>query len=208
MAAKTACAPCISAARPRGRAAPLTRRYRAAVVTAATDNAAAQTVPSGLVKEGDRIPDGIELKYFDREGNLQTVTTTELFAGRRVVLFAVPGAFTPTCSLKHIPGFVDSAAEMQERGVDDIACVSVNDAFVMQAWGKAVDPSGRVLMLADGSARLARALGVQLDLSEPGLGVRSRRYAMLVDDGKVTALRLEKGGAFTISGADDIMAAL
>eukprot|EP00793_Prasinoderma_coloniale_P003870 PRCOL_00003247-RA len=162
---------------------------------------------SAAAVAGDTLPD-VELKYFDREGALQSVSTAALCAGKKVVLFAVPGAFTPTCSTKHVPGFVENAAKLREKGVDDIVCVSVNDAFVMAAWGKTVDPNGTLLMLADGSAKLAKALGVQLDLNEQGLGVRSRRYAMLVEDSVVKHLNLEEGGAFTVSGAQDILARL
>ena len=146
--------------------------------------------------------------YFDSDGNIVEVSTRELCSGKRVVLFAVPGAFTPTCSTRHLPGFVENAPLMRERGVDEVACVSVNDAFVMDAWGKSVGTDGQVLMLADGSAKLARALGVELDLTEKGLGLRSRRYAMLIDDNVITKLNLEEGGAFTKSSADDILNAL
>ena len=159
------------------------------------------------VKQGDVIPD-VPLSYFDSDGNIVEVSTRELCSGKRVVLFAVPGAFTPTCSTRHLPGFVENAPLMRERGVDEVACVSVNDAFVMDAWGKSVGTDGQVLMLADGSAKLARALGVELDLTEKGLGLRSRRYAMLIDDNVITKLNLEEGGAFTKSSADDILNAL
>ncbi len=131
-----------------------------------------------------------------------------LTAYTQVVLFAVPGAFTPTCSLKHLPGFVDKADEIKTRGVDTIACVSVNDAFVMDAWGKSVAAGDKILMLADGNAQFTKAIGVELDLTDKGLGMRSRRYAMLVDDGVVKTLNLEEGGAFTISSADSILEAL
>ena len=126
----------------------------------------------------------------------------------QAIIFAVPGAFTPTCSLKHLPGFIDRADELKSKGVDTIACVSVNDAFVMDAWGKSVGADGKVLMLADGSAVFAKAIGAELDLNDKGLGMRSRRYAMLVDDGVVKLLNMEEGGAFTVSSADDILNAL
>lgn len=128
--------------------------------------------------------------------------------GKKVVLFAVPGAFTPTCSQKHLPGFIESADALRAKGVDTIACVSVNDAFVMKAWGDQVGAGDKVLMLADGSGNFTQALGVTLDLSDKGLGVRSRRYALLAEDGVITSLNLEEGGAFTISGADEILKAL
>jgi peroxiredoxin len=139
---------------------------------------------------------------------MQETSVGELTKGKKVVLFAVPGAFTPTCSLKHLPGFIERADELKARGVDALACVAVNDAFVMDAWGKSVGADGKVLMLADGSATFAKAIGAELDLTDKGLGLRSRRYAMLVDDGVVKVLNLEEGGAFTVSSADDILASL
>lgn len=136
---------------------------------------------------------------------MQEITTSELCTGKKVVLFAVPGAFLPTCSMKHLPGFISRADDMRGRDVDVVACVSVNDAFVLDAWSKSLGADGKILMLADGSAAFARAMGVELDLTEKGVGMRSRRYALLADDGEVKALNLEEGGAFTISSADDIM---
>lgn len=133
---------------------------------------------------------------------------SELVAGKRVVLFAVPGAYAPTCSLKHLPVFLDRAEELKAKGVDTIACVAVNDTFVMDAWGKSLEVDDRILMLADGSAKFTKALGVELDLTEMGLGVRSRRYAMLVEDGVVQVLNLEEAGGFTVSSAEDILQAL
>lgn len=159
------------------------------------------------VAVGDRVPDA-KLKYFDNEGNMKEVDTAGLCKGKRVVLFAVPGAFTPTCSMKHLPGFIERSDEIRSKGVDTIACVSVNDAFVMDAWGKSLGCADKVLMLADGNGQFARALGVELDLHDKGLGVRSRRYAMLVDDGVVRVLNLEEGGAFTVSSAENILEAL
>ncbi|XRB18329.1 peroxiredoxin [Pseudoscourfieldia marina] len=156
------------------------------------------------VQEGDALPD-VKLSYFDEDGNMREVTTRELFAGKKVVLFAVPGAFTPTCSTRHLPGFVKLAPTLREKGVDEVACVSVNDAFVMDAWSKSVGTQGEILMLADGSAKLARELGVELDLTDKGLGLRSRRYAMLIDDCVITHLNLEEGGAFTVSSAEDML---
>ena len=139
---------------------------------------------------------------------MQEITVGNLTKGKKVVLFAVPGAFTPTCSLKHLPGFIEKADELKSKGVDTIGCVSVNDAFVMDAWGKSVGADGKVTMLADGSALFAKAIGAELDLTDKGLGIRSRRYAMLIDDGAVKVLNLEEGGAFTVSSADDILSAL
>mmetsp|Transcript_34468 Transcript_34468/g.47756 ORF Transcript_34468/g.47756 Transcript_34468/m.47756 type:complete len:199 (-) Transcript_34468:233-829(-) len=156
---------------------------------------------------GDKMPDS-SLSYFDNEGNMASLNIQEACAGKKVVLFAVPGAFTPTCSLKHLPGFVEKADEIKAKGVDMIGCVSVNDAFVMDAWGKTVDVGDKVMMLADGSGLFTKALGVELDLTDNGLGKRSRRYSMLVDDGEVKVLNLEEGGSFTFSGADEILSAL
>jgi peroxiredoxin len=158
------------------------------------------------ISVGDKIP-SVTVKTM-ADGKMQNVTTDELFSGKKVVLFAVPGAFTPTCSMQHLPGFIEKAGDIRAKGVDTIACVSVNDAFVMDAWGKSVGADGKVLMLADGSALFAKAIGAELDLNDKGLGLRSRRYAMLVDDGAVKAINLEEGGAFTVSSADDILAAL
>jgi glutaredoxin-dependent peroxiredoxin len=155
-----------------------------------------------------QLPADLKFNFFDAEGNMQEITVGNLTKGKKVVLFAVPGAFTPTCSLKHLPGFIEKADELKGKGVDTIACVSVNDAFVMDAWGKSVGADGKILMLADGSAVFAKAIGAELDLNDKGLGVRSRRYAMLVDDGAVKVLNLEEGGAFTVSSADDIISAL
>jgi peroxiredoxin len=136
------------------------------------------------------------------------VSTDDFFKGKKVVVFAVPGAFTPTCSAKHLPGFVKNADAIKAKGVDEIACVAVNDAFVMDAWGKGQSADGKVTMLADGSAKLAKALGLDLDLVERGLGTRSQRYAMVVDNGKVTLLNIEEAGAFEKSSAETILAAL
>nr|CAD1836722.1 unnamed protein product [Ananas comosus var. bracteatus] len=144
-------------------------------------------------------------------GGAASSASAPLRPGKKAVLFAVPGAFTPTCSQKHLPGFVEKAAELRARGVDAIACVSVNDAFVMRAWKESLSvPDDQVLLLSDGNGDFTRALGVELDLTDKpvGLGVRSRRYAMLVDDGVVKVLNLEDGGAFTTSSAEEILKAL
>jgi peroxiredoxin (alkyl hydroperoxide reductase subunit C) len=136
------------------------------------------------------------------------ISTDEVFGGKKVVLFALPGAFTPTCSAKHLPGFVQQAEAIRAKGVDTIACLSVNDAFVMGAWGKDQGVEDKVLMLADGSAVFTKALGLELDLDNRGFGLRSQRYAMIVDDGVVTAVNVEQGGAFEVSSAEAILAAL
>uniref|UniRef100_A0A5B6Z5X8 Glutaredoxin-dependent peroxiredoxin n=1 Tax=Davidia involucrata TaxID=16924 RepID=A0A5B6Z5X8_DAVIN len=156
---------------------------------------------------GDVIPDGT-LAYFDDQDQLQKESVHTLAAGKKVILFAVPGAFTPTCSLKHVPGFIEKADELKSKGVDDILCISVNDPFVMKAWAKTYPETKNVKFLADGSATYTHALGLELDLSEKGLGVRSRRFALLVDDLKVKVANIESGGEFTVSGAEDILKAL
>ncbi|PWA50827.1 thioredoxin superfamily protein [Artemisia annua] len=150
------------------------------------------------------------LSYFDKNDELQTTTISDLTKSKKTILFAVPGAFTPTCSQKHLPGFVEKAGELKKKGVDTIACVSVNDAFVMKAWGKDLNVGDDVLLLSDGNGEFTKAIGCELDLSDKpvGLGVRSRRYSMLVDDGVVKVLNLEEGGAFTNSGAEDMLNAL
>ncbi|KAG6431759.1 hypothetical protein SASPL_109842 [Salvia splendens] len=156
---------------------------------------------------GDVIPDGT-LAYFDDQDQLQSVSVHTLAAGKKVVLFAVPGAFTPTCSMKHVPGFIEKADELKSKGVEEILCVSVNDPFVMKAWAKTYPDNKHVKFLADGSGTYTKSLGVELDLSDKGLGIRSRRFALLVEDLKVKAANIESGGEFTVSSADDILKAL
>jgi len=158
------------------------------------------------IKAGDKIPSA-KLKTMTAEGP-KDVTTDEIFSGKKVVLFAVPGAFTPTCSAKHLPGFVEKAAQIKSAGVDTIACLAVNDAFVMGAWGKDQKVDSKILMLADGSAAFTKALGLELDLTGPGMGVRSKRYAMVVEDGVVKTLNVEAPGAFEVSSADAVLRAL
>jgi peroxiredoxin len=155
---------------------------------------------------GDKIPSA-KLKTMTAEGP-KDISTDDIFNGKKVVLFAVPGAFTPTCSAKHLPGFVEKAAEIKGKGVDTVACLAVNDAFVMGAWGKAQNTDGKVLMLADGAAAFTKQLGLELDLSGPGMGIRSKRYAMVVDNGTVKALQVEAPGAFEVSSAEAILKAL
>ncbi len=158
------------------------------------------------IQVGDKIPSGT-LQHMTDSGP-EAITTEAVFAGKKVVLFALPGAFTPTCSAKHLPGFVNKADEIKAKGVDTIACLSVNDAFVMGAWGKDQGVGDKVLMLADGSAELTKAMGLELDLIERGLGLRSDRYAMIVEDGVVTLLNREEPGSFDVSSAETILAAL
>ena len=158
------------------------------------------------IKVGDKIPSAT-LTAMGSDGP-GPVTTEDLFSGKKVAVFAVPGAFTPTCSAKHLPGFVEQADALKAKGVDTIACVSVNDVFVMDAWGKDQNVGDKVQMLADGSAAFTKALDVELDLVDRGLGVRSRRYSMLVDDGTVTQLNLEEGGGYEVSDANTLLSQL
>jgi glutaredoxin/glutathione-dependent peroxiredoxin len=155
------------------------------------------------VKVGDRMPSGTLSKM--TEDGPTPVTTDELFKGKRVVLFAVPGAFTPTCSAAHLPGFLQHAKDIKAKNVDTIACLAVNDPFVMGAWAKDQKVGDEILMLADGSGDYTRALGLELDLRKAGLGVRSRRYAMLVDDGVIKQLNLDDGGGLERSKAEVIL---
>jgi len=155
------------------------------------------------IKEGERLPAGTLTEM--TESGPKQVSTDELFKGKRLALFAVPGAFTPTCSAKHLPGFVQSAAALKAKGIDAIACVSVNDAFVMGAWGKDQHVGDKVRMLADGNAAWTKALGLELDASGYGMGTRSRRYSMIVENGVVKKLNLEDGGAYKVSDADTML---
>ena len=155
---------------------------------------------------GDKIPSGA-LTKMGADGP-EPVSTEDLFGGKKVVMFAVPGAFTPTCSAQHLPGFVEKAEEIKAKGVDTIACLSVNDVFVMDAWGKDQNAGGKVEMLADGSAALTQGMGTVLDLTDRGLGVRSSRYSMIVEDGTVTQVNMEEGGGFEVSDADTILGQL
>ena len=155
------------------------------------------------IKVGDKLPSATLFEM--TETGPSAVSTDDLLSGKKVVLFSVPGAFTPTCSNAHLPGFVQNADAIKAKGVDTIACVSVNDAFVMGAWGQAQDVGDNVTMLGDGSGDLAKAMDVELDLASHGLGVRAARYSMIVDDGKVTQFNLEEGGGFEVSSAEKIL---
>ena len=152
------------------------------------------------LKVGDKIP-AAKLQIKTKDG-VQTKTTDEIFGGKKVVLFALPGAFTPTCSAKHLPGFVNNHQALKSKGIDSVACLSVNDAFVMDAWGKSQNVGDKVMMLADGNADFVKALGLENDFSKNGMGVRSKRFSMLVEDGVVKQLNVEPQGAFEISSAD------
>ena len=158
------------------------------------------------VQVGDSIP-SMKLMMATADGPKE-VSTDDLFKGKKVVMFAVPGAFTPTCSAKHLPGFVQNAEAMKAKGVDSVICVAVNDAFVLGAWSKDQGAGDKVVMLADGSAALTKALGLELDLTARGLGVRSQRYALVAVDGKVTHLAVEAPGGFEVSKAESILAAI
>jgi len=158
------------------------------------------------IQVGDKVPSAT-LKYLSPEGPKE-ITSDELFRGKTVALFAVPGAFTPTCSQRHLPGYVDRAQDIKSKGVDTIACLSVNDAFVMGAWGKDQKSGDKVMMLADGSGDFTRAVGLELDARKAGLGVRSQRYSMLVEDGVVKTLNIEKPGQFDVSSAEAMLKAL
>lgn len=158
------------------------------------------------IKAGDRMPAGV-LKTMTPEGP-KDITTEELFKGRKVVLFSVPGAFTPTCDAKHLPGFVQLADQLRAKGVDAIACVAVNDVFVMNAWGKASGVGDKVLMLADGNGEYSKALGLDLDARAFGMGLRGQRFALVVDDGVVKRVNVEAPGQFKVSAAEYVLAQL
>ena len=158
-----------------------------------------------MIQEGQTLPD-VTLMRATPDGPEKT-STHEVFGSGKSVLFAVPGAFTPTCSARHLPGFVEQADALRAKGVDRIACTSVNDAFVLQAWGEEAG-AGDIVMLADGNGELARALGLTMDGSGFGMGERSQRYAMVIEDGTVTALDVEEPGAFEVSSADHVLTRL
>ncbi len=155
------------------------------------------------IKVGDKLPEATFMTM-GADGPMP-VTTSDVFGGKRVALFAVPGAFTPTCSAKHLPGFKDNAAAFKAKGVDAIACTSVNDVFVMGAWGKDQGVSDEMQMLADGNGDFAKDIGLELDASGFGMGARSQRYAMVVKDGVVESLHVEDGGEFKVSSAEYLL---
>ncbi|MBL4837813.1 MAG: peroxiredoxin [Kordiimonadaceae bacterium] len=158
------------------------------------------------IKVGDTLP-AATLTTMTADGP-GPVVTADYFAGKKVVLFSVPGAFTPTCSAKHLPGFVEKAAELKAKGVDEIACFAVNDVFVMDAWGKGSGAEGAVTMLADGNAAFTKALGLEMDASGFGMGIRSQRFSMIVDNGTVTELNVEAPGDFKVSTAEHALSQL
>jgi glutaredoxin/glutathione-dependent peroxiredoxin len=155
-----------------------------------------------MIKVGDKVP-SVKLKHMTKEG-IKDITTDELFKGK-VALFGLPGAFTPTCSAKHLPGFVQNSEAIRGKGVDRIVCLSVNDAFVMDAWGKNQNVGDKVMMVADGNADFAKAVGLEMDGSGYGMGTRIRRFSMVVDNGTVKQLNVEKPGAFEVSNAETIL---
>jgi peroxiredoxin len=156
------------------------------------------------IAKGDSLPDAT-FRVFDDEG-IRTLSTKDVFGGKKVVLFAVPGAFTPTCHLKHMPGFVENATAFKEKGIDTVACVAVNDPFVLDVWAKAAGAAGKVLLLSDGNGEFTKEMGMDFDGSGIGLGTRSKRYAMVVDDGVVKVLHTEESpGVAEVSTAEAIL---
>ncbi|MDP9044330.1 MAG: peroxiredoxin [Pseudomonadota bacterium] len=163
-----------------------------------------------MLKVGDKLPAGSFSEYVEVEGNgcsigPNTFDIEKATAGKKIAVFALPGAFTPTCSAKHVPGYVEKAEAFKAAGVDEIWCVSVNDPFVMGAWGREQHTAGKVRMMADGSAEFAKATGLTLDLTARGMGLRSNRYSMLVDNGVVKHLNVEAPGAFAVSDAETLL---
>jgi peroxiredoxin len=164
-----------------------------------------------MIKVGDTLPAATLMEFLEVEGNgcsmgPNAVDVNKATAGKTIALFALPGAFTPTCSVKHLPGYVESVAQFNAAGVDEIWCVSVNDAFVMGAWAREQKTDGKVRMLADGSAAFTQATGLTLDLTARGMGLRSNRYSMLIKDGKVASLNVEGPGKFEVSDAATLLA--
>lgn len=158
------------------------------------------------IKAGERMPTGAFTRM-TKDGP-QKMTADDLFKGKKVVLFSVPGAFTPTCDARHLPGFVDLADAIKAKGVDTVACMAVNDVFVMNAWAKHSNTGDKVLMLADGNAEYAKALGLELDATGFGMGVRGQRFALIVNDGVVAQINVEKPGEFKVSAADFVLGQL
>jgi peroxiredoxin len=162
------------------------------------------------IKPGDKLPDGTLTEMIDQETPGCTIgpnnwNVADLTKGKRIVIFGLPGAFTPTCSAKHVPGYVANHDQLKQKKVDEVWCVAVNDAFVMGAWGKDQKAGGKVRMMADGSAIFTKALGLEMDLTGRGMGVRSQRYSMLVEDGVVKKLNVEQPGKFELSDADSML---
>jgi len=162
------------------------------------------------IKVGDRLPEATLREYIEVEGGGCSIgpnafKVSDLVKGKRIAIFGLPGAFTPTCSARHVPGYVEQHDALAARGVDEIWCVSVNDAFVMGAWARDLKTAGKVRMMADGAAEFTTKIGLELDMTAGGLGIRSRRYSMLVDDGVVKLLNVEAAGKFEVSGAEKLL---
>ncbi len=165
------------------------------------------------IKIGDRLPEGSLSEFIEVESEgcslgPNTFNVSDLTKGKKIAIFGLPGAYTPTCSAKHVPGYVASADQLKAKGVDEIWCISVNDAFVMGAWGRDQKATGVVRMMADGNAAFSKALGLDADFSKFGMGTRSQRYSMLVEDGVVKQLNVEEGGKFEVSNAETLLAQL
>lgn len=165
------------------------------------------------IKVGDRLPEGKLAEFIETETEgcslgPNTFSVSDLTKGKKIAIFGLPGAYTPTCSAKHVPGYVALAEQLKAKGVNEIWCISVNDAFVMGAWGRDQKATGTVRMMADGNADFSKALGLEADFSKFGMGTRSQRYSMLVDDGVVSQLNVEQGGAFEVSNAETMLAQL
>jgi peroxiredoxin len=158
------------------------------------------------IKVGDKVP-AVTLRYLGSDG-MKAVSTEEFFAGRKVALFGVPGAYTRTCSQRHLPSYVGQAAELKAKGIDTIACIAVNDPFVMAAWGKESGAEGKLTMLGDGSNEFTHAIGLELDRVKEGMGMRSQRYSMLVENGVVKALNVEAPGQYEVSSAEHLLKSL
>ena len=163
-----------------------------------------------MIKVGDKLPAGKLQEFIEVEGNgcsigPNTFEVEKEAAGKKIAIFGLPGAFTPTCSAKHVPGYVEHAADLKAAGIDEVWCVSVNDAFVMGAWGRDQKTTGKVRMMADGSAEWTKALGLTMDLTAKGMGVRSQRFSMLVDNGVVKTLNIEAPGKFEVSNAETML---
>ncbi len=158
------------------------------------------------IQVGDKIP-AVDLQHMADSG-VETINSEDFFGGKKVALFALPGAYTPTCSASHLPGYVVASDELFAKGIDLIVCISVNDAFVMDAWGKQHNADDRVMMIADGSAHFTRAVGLELDLDAAGMGIRSQRYAMVINDNVVEVLNIEAPKQFEVSDAQTILASI
>ena len=159
-----------------------------------------------MIKVGDKLPQA-EFSSMTGDG-VQKLSTDVVFKGRKVALLAVPGAFTPTCSATHLPGYIENAAALKAKGIDTIACIAVNDVHVMNAWAKATGADGKIIMLSDGNGDFTRAIGLEVDLTAYGMGKRSKRYSMIVNDGVVTSLHVEEKSGVNVSGADTMVCEL